>query len=296
MRDDTSLLLHDGHTALEVDLVGASIRALTVRGQEVIPPTVAGLRSKWRSGATLAPWPNRLEGGSWRLGERTLVSDVLDADGHAIHGLVGDRLFRTSVQSDSAVTLECVLGSDAVYPYALALRVGYAVDQQGMSATLEARNLTGQRLPVAFGVHPYFPMPAGSALLLAAESVCESVARIPTGVRARADSVGVRPRAYVPTSGLALDHCFTDLRPGADGLVHTRLRYADGPVVDVWQDARLGYVTVFTTHEYPWQTDGTSAIAIEPQSAPANAFNSGEGVQWLEPGQQWRASWGCSIA
>jgi aldose 1-epimerase len=34
------------------------------------------------------------------------------------------------------------------------------------------------------------------------------------------------------------------------------------------------------------------AIAIEPQTGPANAFNSKEDLIWLEPDQVFEASWG----
>jgi aldose 1-epimerase len=33
-------------------------------------------------------------------------------------------------------------------------------------------------------------------------------------------------------------------------------------------------------------------LALEPQTCPANAFNSGEDLIWLESGQTWSASWG----
>ena len=44
--------------------------------------------------------------------------------------------------------------------------------------------------------------------------------------------------------------------------------------MSLWQDANCGYVHVFVTTEFPGRT---KAVAIEPMTGPANAFNSGDG-------------------
>jgi aldose 1-epimerase len=33
-------------------------------------------------------------------------------------------------------------------------------------------------------------------------------------------------------------------------------------------------------------------VAIEPMTAPADSLNTGEGLRWLEPGEEWIAAWG----
>jgi aldose 1-epimerase len=37
---------------------------------------------------------------------------------------------------------------------------------------------------------------------------------------------------------------------------------------------------------------GVPAIAIEPMTCPADAFNTGTGLMVLEPGASWTGSWG----
>ena len=60
--------------------------------------------------------------------------------------------------------------------------------------------------------------------------------------------------------------------------------------MSLWQDASCGYVHVFVTTEFPGRT---KAVAIEPMTGPANAFNSGEGLRWLECGESVGApTWG----
>ena len=75
----------------------------------------------------------------------------------------------------------------------------------------------------------------------------------------------------------------------------------------------MRYVQVYTPRNFPTTTaadasasagagaaavagTGTGtvhqAVAIEPMTAPADAFNSGKGVHWLEPGAEWTVRWG----
>jgi aldose 1-epimerase len=51
----------------------------------------------------------------------------------------------------------------------------------------------------------------------------------------------------------------------------------------------FGYIQVFTPRDYPGRE---LTVAIEPMTCPANAFNSGEALRWLAPGESFEASWG----
>jgi aldose 1-epimerase len=60
--------------------------------------------------------------------------------------------------------------------------------------------------------------------------------------------------------------------------------------VSIWAEPEFAYVQVFTTTtKYPGED---FAVAVEPMTAPAEAFNSGRGLRWLDPGEQWTVSWG----
>ena len=63
--------------------------------------------------------------------------------------------------------------------------------------------------------------------------------------------------------------------------------------MSVWADDEFAYVQVYTTESYPGES---KAIAVEPMTAPAEAFNSGQGLRWLDPGEQWELSWGIRFA
>ena len=66
----------------------------------------------------------------------------------------------------------------------------------------------------------------------------------------------------------------------------------DGRFVELWQDESFGFVQVFTTRGFPAADGERLAIAIEPMTAPPNAFNTGQGLHWLEPDDAWSVTWG----
>jgi aldose 1-epimerase len=91
-----------------------------------------------------------------------------------------------------------------------------------------------------------------------------------------------------------LDDAFGALSP-VDGVTAV-LRAPDGREVRLVQDAEMAYVQVFTTRIFPKAGGLGLAVAIEPMTAPPNAFNSGLGVRWVEPGETWSVGWGIQYA
>jgi aldose 1-epimerase len=97
-------------------------------------------------------------------------------------------------------------------------------------------------------------------------------------------------RAGRLVADLDLDDAWTGLHMSDGGSTHT-LSAPDGRTVSLWADEQFGYLQVFTTRRYPAGDGFSTAIAVEPMTAPADALNSGAGLRWLEPGQDWSASW-----
>jgi aldose 1-epimerase len=91
---------------------------------------------------------------------------------------------------------------------------------------------------------------------------------------------------------VTLDTAYTGLTRDADDRVRHRLTAPDGRSLVLWQGPGFDYAQIFTTDRYPGQS---LAVAIEPMTAPANAFNSGRGLRWLEPGESWSLSWGIAL-
>ena len=95
---------------------------------------------------------------------------------------------------------------------------------------------------------------------------------------------------------VVIDHCFGDLARGADGRAVVRLGG-----VELWVDESWSWLQVFTgdvlpagtpEHPVPPGTGPRESVAVEPMTAPPDAFNSGRDLVVLEPGASWSGSFG----
>ena len=280
----------------ELGLVGGGIRQYVCCDRAVIPLDTVEGRRDWYSGTTLAPWPNRLAGGAWTAEGVQYEGECNDPRGHALHGLVYNAEFHVASQMPSSVTLAYELGDHPIYPFAVRIEVSYAITRCALTSTVTATNRCDERVPIALGVHPYFPFADDTAITTSATHYFKSGANlIPTGDLLPVSDIGITPNAATALGALSLDNCLTDLDRDSDGRAHTLLTYADGTTTDIWQDAGLAYTQVFTKHDFPWAAGSAGAVGIEPQSAPANALNSGVSLTWLEPGSSFSVTWGVRV-
>lgn len=281
---------------VEIGIVGAGIREYVCCDRVIVPMDTVTARRNWYSGTTLAPWPNRLAGGAWTADGVLYEGQCNDNGRHALHGLVYNAEFRVERQSPAAVTLAFDLGDDAIYPFAVRISVAYALTARGLDCGMTATNRSDERVPIALGAHPYFPFDATTTLVTTAQHYAEvGAGLIPTGHMKSVDTLGLTRGGETQLDGLVLDNCFAGMSRDASGRAETALHYADGSITAIWQDRHLEYLQMFTKPDFPWAAGVSGAIGIEPQTAPPNAFNSGDGVRWLSPGEEFVVQWGIEV-
>ena len=93
-----------------------------------------------------------------------------------------------------------------------------------------------------------------------------------------------------------LDDAFTDLARDDDGAATVELRDpADGRGVALWVDGRHRWLQVFSADER-LPAAARRSLAVEPMTAPPDAFRSGDDLITLAPsgeaGDELSASWG----
>jgi aldose 1-epimerase len=263
-------------------------------GDGQIPPGATGI--------TLAPWANRIEDGRWSLDGRVQQLDITEPKhGHASHGLLRNTGYSLLEQTESAVALEAVVFPQHGYPFLLRHRVDYALGSDGgLSVTQTLANDSDTTAPFVLGAHPYLRIGdvpseeltltvSGRTRLIADQRL---IPRSSEPVSGRADLRGGQP-----VSALALDSGYTDLAfedvadDGAESPRAARATLAakDGRSVWLWQEQTCPYTHVFVTDTFPGRA---KAVALEPMSGAANAFNSGAGLGWLEPGASASIRWG----
>lgn len=290
-------LQRDGHTVTaDITQVGASLRGLTVDGVDLVVRYPEGTPAPGASGVVLVPWPNRVRDGKWTQGgtERQLaITEV--ARNNAIHGLLRFTSY-SYTESGSAVTLRANVVPQTGYPYLLETAVTYALTPEGVVVTHHIRNSGTADAPVAIGVHPYVTVgdaaPADLTLTSAgASEIVIDTQSIPVDTVPVTTAHDLRSGRDLGT--LRLDTAYTDIARDDAGIASHRLSDAAGNATVVWQDAAFGFVQFYTATDYPGRD---VALACEPMTAPANAFNSGDGLRWLAPDDSFTASWGISYS
>jgi aldose 1-epimerase len=273
--------------------VGGGLRFLSVGDVQLIETFPETDTPPLGAGSVLVPWPNRVEDGVWRWNGVRQQLDLSEPDKHnAIHGLLRHTAYDVRERTDDAISLAATVFPQHGYPFQLDTVVRYQLEDDGITVTHDITNISAEPAPVAIGAHPYFRIDdvptAELTLSIAAATHFEVDARL-NPIR----EVPVESTEYDFRGGRLVDELRLDDGFGGvefhDGIARHTLRSPDGRMLTLWQDASFGYVQAFTTRTFPGRE---LAIAIEPMTAPANAFNSGDGVRWLGPDQSWSASWG----
>jgi len=288
-----SLRSASGRATATVAQVGASLRHVAVGGVDVVPPYPHGGPTPAASGIVLVPWPNRGRDGRWtQRGETRQLALSEPALGNASHGLLRFAPFEPVELSDAAAALGARVYPQTGYPFHLDVTIRYTLHDDGLDVTHSITNLGDDDAPVALGQHPYLCIGDADASDLVLRSPGATFIRtderkLPTGRAAVDDATDLRAGRRL--GDLDLDTAYTDLARDADGRVRTSLSAPDGRRITLWQGAGFDYVQVFTTDRYPGRS---LAVAVEPMTAPADAFNSGDGLRWLVSGENWTTGWG----
>ena len=278
--------------------VGATLRAYSAGGLDVLDGFSVDEQSSAGRGQVLAPWPNRLDGGRYEFDGRPGAAAIDEPElGNAIHGLVRWLPWLLASKTDQAVALECVLHPQPAYPWQLELSVEYRLGADGLTVTTEATNASGVSAPFGVGFHPYLtvgiPVDEARLTIPASRRLTTDDRALPIGEEDVAgtefDFSGGRP-----IGATRLDTCFTGLAPGADGRSHTRLE-TGGIAIEVWADAAFGFVQAYTGDTLEPAVRRRQGVAIEPMTCPPNALASGVDVIGLDPGAAWSGSWGIAF-
>jgi len=288
------VLAADG-TRAEVGTVAAVLRSLTVGGVAITEnPESAGTRP-FASGIVLAPWPNRVRDGRWRLDGVDQQLDITETSrGNALHGLLRFADYEVREQTAGSVTLGAFIAPQHGWPFLLDTWVRYQVRHDGITVTHGVTNLGDSRAPYAVGTHPFLRIgdhPTEDLIVtVAAATYFDVDERLNPIAELPVDGTRFDARGGLRVADIDYDTAFGGVthREGASAW----LTAPDGASVELVQDVDWGYLQVFTTRQFPRATGEGLAIAIEPMTAPPDALNSGQGLQWIEPGESSEGSWG----
>lgn len=279
------ITLEAGHYAAAVTTVGAGLQRLSFRGHDLVLPFPPGQLPPAYAGKTLMPWPNRVAGGAFAFGGQRFELPVNEAStGSALHGLALWSEWRVEQRSQAAVTLTHVLHGEPGYPFQLALSVSYVLDEDaGLRAELGARNCGAAAAPYGCGSHPY--------ITVGGEDISDCELGFRAGKVLLTDEQ-LRPAGLMDTKGTDFD--FSEIRSiGGQSLDHafTALPEGEWDVTLRNPALKLAAVVQSTGIQAPWvqlysgELRNRKGLAVEPMSCPPDAFNSGQDLVVLDPGQ-----------
>ncbi|HEU5037179.1 MAG TPA: aldose 1-epimerase family protein [Nocardioides sp.] len=275
---------------------GGALRVLTYDGRDLVDGFGEDDMAPGGRGQLLMPWPNRIGDGAYTFDGRELQLPLTEPSlRNASHGLVRWVAWSLEEHTAHSVSLTYRLMAQTGYPWTLDLRVVYDLSADGLTVTQSAANLADSPAPYASGAHPYLsagpgPVDGWELTLPAGERTLVDDRLLPVG---REDVTGTAYdfRIARPIRDVGFNDAFTDLVRDASGVATTVLRDpASGRGVALWVDATHRWLQVFSADDVP----GTArrSLAVEPMTAQADAFRSGEDLVVLEPGDELAASWG----
>jgi len=289
-------LVHGDQRAV-VSARGGALRSYQVAGESVVDGWADHELPPAFNGAVLAPWPNRIRDGRWSLDGDTHALPINEPDRHnALHGLVMWADWQLISHQAHAITLGCRVAAQPGYPFDLQLRVSWLLTDAGLRCELTAVNTDTRPAPFGVATHPFFGFEA--------HPVDELTLTVPARALMRTDDrllpvelidAAADFRSGRGLAGVVLDTAFTGLDREPDGTSEVRLASPAG-VLTVWADLAFGWWQVYTSDMFePADPRYRRSVAVEAMTCGPDAFNTGTDVVILEPGEQWRGSWGARL-
>ncbi|MDX1666099.1 MAG: aldose 1-epimerase, partial [Saprospiraceae bacterium] len=252
--------------------------------------------NRWAKNMPLFPFPNRLKEGRFSWKGKTYQFPVNDPQtGNALHGfgmdceMVIDKVTVEANQA-TAITSFHYRGEKDHYPFPFEVFFSFRMrNPHDFEIKSSFVNRGKSNMPLGFGWHPYFRLSEEvgelSLKLPPLRWIGVDADMIPTGKRYDYDAFLDKK----PIGTEALDNCFAI--PENTGMRTEVLLEGAGGQLKYWQENggdKYNFIQLFTP---PYR----SSLAIEPMSCNIDAFNNGEGLIDLSPGEEASARFGFSF-
>lgn len=283
MMSSELIQIWSGRSRATINPEGCALVSLSLDGDKVIPEPEVPTHPY--HGVLLAPWPNRIRGGKYVFEGKSYQASVNEDFGNALHGLVFDRQAAVESQSEDSLTLVSEIVPTEAYPWSLMLRISFTIGADGLTIETTATNNSHVLAPVALGTHPFFVFDEESTLEVRARRASIHGSDMLPIAEIASSEIGFGQGALKAIENVSLDVQFSECEH-----VSAVLRTKQWSI-EIWQE-RANWLMVYTTQAFKWADGRTRAVAIEPQTSAADAFNTGAGLYKLSPGHSLTYRWG----
>ncbi|AII74499.1 Aldose 1-epimerase [Bifidobacterium coryneforme] len=287
--------IHHGDYSAVVTELGATLRVLRYQDQDLIASFEPDGLVPCSNGCVLVPYPNRIEDGEYTFQGKT-YSMPIDEHGRrtAIHGFGYRYYWKLERLSESSVTLVWRVPDLASYPFDVLVGVTYTLDDRGLTMTTTATNMGDEAAPWAFGIHPWLANGANGKGDAIQEDNGRCSLSLPCRTHIIASPDRLLPQGKEPVEGRtdlregpslegqAFDDAWTDVDRAGDGTCTAVFTRPDGIRIQLWGDETITSWQVCTGTGFD-ASFRPAGVAVEPMTAYANAFRTGENLVVLQP-------------
>lgn len=279
----------------QVSEVGATLQSLKFFGKEVLFSFEKGSVSQFAQGQVLIPFPNRIENGRYSFMANNYQLDINEPNlNNAIHGLLRFSQFLVQLEKTDQIILENLFLYHPGYPFKFLTQISYRITSTpSLKVGFKVKNLSGKKMPIGAGFHPYFKISSGDIseleLKLPAKSYfVNNKFSIPIKEKTAVEDLDFKN--FKPVGKLKLDNCFFnfDINEGQRATVELRNIHSKEKVA-IKMDPVFKYVMCFSADTLPTKFK-RKFIAIEPMTCAPNAFNNKEGLRVLESNEVFKGS------
>lgn len=258
---------------------GGRIVKLVVDNLEIIAePAGIPYRDSYAA-SLLFPFPNRIEDGIFIFDDNEYCLPCNQVqEQNALHGLIFNKNFQlvNKILDEEKITLQFKFSSDELvegFPFKYEVAINYGLNKNVFTCGMKITNNDSRAFPFALGWHPYFLTSDKSKTTLLFKSkyqLINSHRNIPAKIKPLSQDVVLKFNQLY-------DDCF--------GLATREVQFKtpDYEMTLEFENAS-NYLQIYTP-------ENTNVIAIEPMTAPANCFNNGMGLKFLEPSKTHSEAW-----
>ncbi|MBI2416959.1 MAG: aldose 1-epimerase [Ignavibacteriales bacterium] len=245
--------------------------------------------------AKLFPFAGRIAKGSYAFeGEDFQLPLNYPGENNACHGFLFDKVFRVAGQEvnkhwASVTLVHTSEGTFPGYPFPFTISVTYSLDTDGaVLVTTLIKNTSSKAMLFSDGWHPYYCIGDSIDNLQLEANVCEKIeldnVNIPDNRRVQLNSTFMQDFTL---AGKEYDNVYRFNQENEANTINLVSEVLQTKL-SIWHESGVGKYNYLVIYTPP----GRKYIAIEPYSANINSFNNKEGLIYLNPRQEWSASYG----
>jgi aldose 1-epimerase len=231
--------------------------------------------------ALLSPWVNRVRNGNYSFEGRNYQLPINEENlGNAIHGLLARKPFSYQIEGSKAIVRYAYHAEEKAYPFTFETTLTYEFDANNVfHLQFEAKNTGDGNMPFACGWHPYFQLPDGE--------LSDWTIRFDSISKFHSDSqmIPLREEPYDASRGVSL---------GEETLDNVFRLHPMGNHQTVFDSGKSKITMEQSSIDFPFLVvfapEHENCLAIEPMTANTDAFNTGDGLRILAPGEKFEST------